>query len=108
MSYVKEGDSVKTCTRCRETKPLSGFYKNVRDASGYHTHCKSCQDERMRQWRMENRERWNGYQRNRTAAEREHINARRRERYEERMATDTDFREREHRRWADRRLEVTS
>lgn len=30
------------CTKCKEEKPVSEFYKNKRSKRGYQTHCKQC------------------------------------------------------------------
>jgi len=32
----------KTCPTCKQTKPLSGFYRNRHLAGGYNNYCKSC------------------------------------------------------------------
>lgn len=63
----------KTCSKCRETKPLTEYHKNARNRDGLHSHCKKCQcayvrtyyqthkaetTARMRQWRAENPERY--------------------------------------------------
>jgi hypothetical protein len=32
----------KTCTKCKETKPISEFHKQRSKPSGYRSHCKSC------------------------------------------------------------------
>lgn len=36
------GDKMKTCPRCKETKPLSEFYKNRSEKDGHGGWCKSC------------------------------------------------------------------
>jgi hypothetical protein len=36
------GQTVKRCSRCRETKPYSGFHKNSARRDGFQNYCKSC------------------------------------------------------------------
>lgn len=36
----------RTCSRCKETLPISQFSTNVGTKSGYHSHCRSCQKAR--------------------------------------------------------------
>ena len=31
-----------TCTKCKQTKPQSEFYKNTKNKTGYHQYCKDC------------------------------------------------------------------
>lgn len=38
------GYPLKTCTKCRLTKPLNDFYKSVNAKSGYKARCKECCD----------------------------------------------------------------
>lgn len=33
---------MRTCSRCKETKPLSGFYKDSTSKTGYRHTCKDC------------------------------------------------------------------
>lgn len=62
----------KTCSHCREVKPLDQFHRNRTTPDGHTYHCKSCESakarrryvegkdkilERNRQWRETNRER---------------------------------------------------
>lgn len=37
-------EEIKTivCSRCKEEKPVSEFYKSSRNKTGYMSHCKSC------------------------------------------------------------------
>ncbi len=44
----------KTCTKCKETKPVNEFYKQER---GYSTYCKSCMKELSRQRVLDGRDR---------------------------------------------------
>ena len=34
--------NMKTCSKCKEEKPFSEFYKNRKRKYGLHNHCKSC------------------------------------------------------------------
>ncbi len=60
-----QSDATKTCSRCRETKPLSEFYllarRNRTEATNHRSHCKLCHHTSMRdgirQWRTRNIER---------------------------------------------------
>jgi hypothetical protein len=46
----------RTCTVCKETKPLSEFHKDPRGKFGTRARCKACETESVRKWRAENRE----------------------------------------------------
>jgi hypothetical protein len=46
--------SLKLCTRCRTPKALSDFNKNQ-------PHCRACQSERFREWRLKNLEHRSAY-----------------------------------------------
>lgn len=48
---------VKTCTLCRETKPVDDFYKDPQSRDGYRTRCRECNKTTARQWHADNRER---------------------------------------------------
>ena len=37
-------DFHKVCTKCKIQKRLTEFYKDKSNKSGYHSHCKSCQN----------------------------------------------------------------
>lgn len=39
---------MKTCTKCKETKPLSEFHNDKRNPDGYHSWCKDCIREKQR------------------------------------------------------------
>lgn len=43
---------MKTCTKCKETKPLSAFSKHRNTKDGYAYHCKECNKKRSREWRI--------------------------------------------------------
>lgn len=46
----------KRCSTCKETKPVSEFYKNRRAKDGLASNCKMCGDESTRRYRKNNRE----------------------------------------------------
>ena len=46
----------KTCTKCRESKPLEQFSRNSRTKDGYRSSCKLCQADYQKKWREANRE----------------------------------------------------
>jgi hypothetical protein len=41
-------EPTKTCVKCDEPKPLSGFYRRSSSPDGHHNTCKSCQEARRR------------------------------------------------------------
>lgn len=51
----------KTCTTCGSELPLSDFYKDCRNKTGYKSQCKTCckktQSQRVKKWRNKNPER---------------------------------------------------
>lgn len=51
----------KTCTKCGETKPLDGFYRDKGKADGRSPHCKECERERYRCYYEENRDKRREY-----------------------------------------------
>lgn len=46
----------KVCTKCSEVKELANFAKDKRRLGGVHANCNSCNSERSRKYREENRE----------------------------------------------------
>jgi hypothetical protein len=48
--------SEKQCNRCNETKSVNMFFKDKFTSDGYYSICKSCKDEAVRKWRLENPE----------------------------------------------------
>lgn len=46
--------TMKTCPRCKETKPLSKFHHNAAKADGRSVWCKRCNNERNKDWREAN------------------------------------------------------
>lgn len=47
---------MKTCSKCKEAKELSQFYKRT-DRNSYHSWCKLCKNLSGKQWNMKNKER---------------------------------------------------
>ena len=47
---------MKTCRKCKETKPLTEFYKNKDSKDGHLNACKKCQSEQMKESHSENRD----------------------------------------------------
>jgi hypothetical protein len=47
---------MKTCTKCKESKELVCFYKNISKSDGFCIHCKSCIAERKRKYNQANAE----------------------------------------------------
>ena len=47
----------KTCSKCKESLPVSSFVKNGQQKTGLHPSCKDCDRERKRQYSYANRER---------------------------------------------------
>jgi 5-methylcytosine-specific restriction endonuclease McrA len=45
---------MKTCSKCRQEKPLADFRSDSRRASGVAASCKECSQEYCRQWRLDN------------------------------------------------------
>jgi 5-methylcytosine-specific restriction endonuclease McrA len=58
----------KICGKCKETKPITEFYKNTGHKNGFDTICKICHDGNTRRWAIGNREKTRGYIRNWTKA----------------------------------------
>jgi len=54
-------DGMKECTRCREVKPVSEFYKKSRAFDGYQYACKICVTPYQTQYRIDNQERLTEY-----------------------------------------------
>jgi len=72
--FVNHELKIKRCPKCEIWKPLSSFYKHIRNASGISHHCKDCvkesrrtpeEHERKRIWRESNREHSREYSRKR-------------------------------------------
>ncbi len=48
---------MKTCSRCKETKDFTGFYKqSLNSKDGYQPHCKKCDNARKDAWKLRNPE----------------------------------------------------
>jgi hypothetical protein len=64
-------DNLKKCSRCGEEKTFDQFYKLASGKYGLQAHCKSCDRDRDRKYRDENREKWRESMRIRNAKWRE-------------------------------------
>ena len=47
---------MKQCSKCKELKPFSEYYKRKNRKSGYQSSCKKCEIERTQKWIKENQE----------------------------------------------------
>lgn len=47
-----------TCSKCGETLPLSSYYRNNNNKSGWYTYCKSCVKAQTDKWRTDNSEKY--------------------------------------------------
>jgi len=47
---------MKPCTKCKQTKDLSEFYKHPTHSTGFNSHCKSCVSLQSKKWRADNSE----------------------------------------------------
>ena len=47
---------MKKCCKCKETRPLSEFYRARKRADGYGTYCKECSRQHSKQYRAKNHE----------------------------------------------------
>lgn len=61
---------MKTCTVCKQSKPLDSFYRRESSPDGKSTHCKDCDNKKRKKWRKDNPERNQESQRNRNLLKR--------------------------------------
>jgi len=54
---------LKSCTRCRRTKPLTAFYRRGVGEKGVRGRCKSCDSQRMHLYYVANHDKIRAYQR---------------------------------------------
>lgn len=52
---------MKTCTKCNETKPLTGFYKEAKARDGLKSQCKSCINASNAKYQTDNPDKCNTY-----------------------------------------------
>ena len=64
---------LKKCSKCGEEKPLSEFYTDVSQSSGYATYCKKCSLIAAKEWREKNKERVKELRRNWNKANKEKV-----------------------------------
>ena len=58
---LNNGGIMKECTKCKETKNISMFYRNKYRTDGRQSHCKVCHNEVTKQWRKDNPEKYSKY-----------------------------------------------
>jgi len=49
-------EQLKQCSRCKEIKPMSEFYKRLSRKSGLMSHCKDCNKKKVSEWYRQNLE----------------------------------------------------
>ena len=49
------------CTKCKEIKDISMFYRNKRKINGRQSHCKICHDKAVKKWRKANPDKYSTY-----------------------------------------------
>src|SRR5436305_9507873 len=54
---------MRTCTTCKEEKPLSEFGKDSYKADGLRPYCRKCGSDYSTRWQKANPEHWNAYRR---------------------------------------------
>ena len=57
----RDSTPVKTCTKCKETKPTTEFPKHSQQKSGLDPQCKACKSARMALYRAANKEKGSDY-----------------------------------------------
>jgi hypothetical protein len=65
---VREGE--KTCSKCRQWRPVAAFPPSERVSSGLSSWCRECHRAAVRDWRDRNRDEENARRRARTAERR--------------------------------------
>jgi len=62
----------KTCSKCKEPKPATEFYKSTMNSDGFSSHCRHCQKLMTRAWQAKNLDKIREYQGQWRDANREH------------------------------------
>lgn len=62
---------MKTCSKCKELKPLNMFYARSTEKDGRASDCKECHNKSVNKWRTENKDKYNESNREYRAAKRE-------------------------------------
>lgn len=60
---IVDGVECKWCPRCEDYIPVERFAKNNSVSDGLQSYCKQCKRECLREWRADNNEEYNTYQR---------------------------------------------
>lgn len=71
----------KKCTQCRVTKPLTDFHNKKNGLGEKDSWCKECQNERSKQWKINNPEQLKEYEQKRWAENKEYESQRKRRYY---------------------------
>lgn len=111
MSEILEAVGLKTCSKCKQTLPVSEFGKCKSYKDGLQYQCKSCKNTHLngwrdknydhmlevsRKWNDENREHLNELQRQRRDKNRDQVNEYSREWIANKRATDPIYQQKEH------------
>lgn len=64
--------TTKVCTKCKQEKPLSEYYKDKRHKDGLYTHCKSCQQALIASWESRNAGKAKAYRKQWSESHKEH------------------------------------
>lgn len=79
MSEILEKVGLKTCSKCKQTLPLSAFGKDKNSKDGLFTYCKLCTRARINKYNEENRDYVNEQQRQYRDENREYLNEQQRQ-----------------------------
>tara|TARA_Y100000310_G_C20633912_1_gene790158 strand:+ start:1243 stop:1665 length:423 start_codon:yes stop_codon:yes gene_type:complete len=61
LPYKFGGIMQKQCTKCKEVKNISMFYRNKYKIDNRQSHCKICHNETTKKWRKDNPEKYSKY-----------------------------------------------
>jgi hypothetical protein len=66
-------NTMHTCKKCKEEKPLSEFYFRDKEKTKPTTYCKACNQQRVKEWRKtpEGKAKWYGYDKKRVSSNKE-------------------------------------
>lgn len=80
---IPDSTTLKRCTKCGETKPLSHYCGDKHKKDGLSSHCRTCRTANARRYRDEHREHVREYQRSWESDNSSSVRERRRKRYAE-------------------------
>lgn len=72
----------KTCSSCRQPKPLTEFYKATKQVFGVDCYCKKCRSRIGKRWHRKNKKRKSEVSKERWRRVKNDVNAKRRKRWE--------------------------